>query len=114
MERELIPTNAELWTLLQEQQTLVQEQRARIAELEARVDVPQRALETAPAPKRRLSRAGLLKVAAAGAAGLAGAELLGHHGADVALAYSDSYYGGVYIASGRSDPANNGVGFITQ
>src|SRR4051794_34738082 len=96
------PTIEELWQLIQEQRVQTREQQAQnaaltteVAALKARLDgqeVRQPARGSVPTPPRHVPRAGLLKVAAATAAGLTGAGLAGSQGASPVAAASDTSF----------------------
>lgn len=127
-----IPTAADLWTLLQEQQVqwseqqaLLQEQQACTRQQSAEIDrlkaeLDQHRLEQlAPSgradetqgskrsKRQRVSRAGLLKAAALGAAGLAGVGALGGT-QEAAAAGTDGDVGlGVINTTGANNSANN-------
>lgn len=118
MEIDQTPSPRELWALFQEQQAFMEKQQERVVHLEAQLEkqhLAQRALtnperepeERHVGKRRRMSRAGLLKVAAVGVAGLAGAGALSGT-QEAAAAGTDGDVGlGATNTTGANNSANN-------
>lgn len=116
------PTRSELWDLLQGQNRRMEAQAVRIAELEAALKATVVTTSTSnpvtgpevpnqTVPGQSMSRATLLKLAAAGTAAIVGTAVAGTLEPPTALAYSEAD-GTTFVAEGYGG-AGGGVGFRT-
>src|SRR5437588_10672634 len=86
------PTTDELWQIIQEQREDIAALRHEVATSTASGKPAREPSRRRRAEGKRLSRSGLLKIAADGVAGMAGAELAGSLGAAPVLAATDSNF----------------------